>query len=340
MGMKTDLSSKQGRALLIALQRGIPLVRRPWAAMGQAVGMTETEVLLGVRDLFTRGVARRFGAVFDARSLGYESTLCAAGVPAGELEAAVARIVSNPGITHCYEREGHPNLWFTLTAIAEMLRPELERVTAALGAFDVLDLPALRKFKIEAVFGSSEDSQAPLPRAPSPALLPVVPLAERERQIVRRLQASIEVTGDPFGLLARELGYGATELLELLKRWEQDGVIRRIALVLRHRQLGFAANSMCVWAVAPDRMEAAGECMAQSPHVTHCYERPSSVAFPFNLYAMVHAKTREEAVGIFEQLGSEAGLADGRMLWSAREFKKSSPVFFSEPSALGEPGSG
>ena len=77
--------------------------------------------------------------------------------------------------------------------------------------------------------------------------------------------------------------------------------------------------------------------MARSPHVTHCYERPCFPAFPFNLYAMIHAKSREEAIGIFKQLG--VGLADGRMLWSVREFKKSSPVFFCEPPpALGKPG--
>jgi hypothetical protein len=110
-------------------------------------------------------------------------------------------------------------------------------------------------------------------------------------------------------------------------------------LVLRHRQLGFSANSMCVWAAAADQIEVAGASMARSPHVSHCYERPSFAAFPFNLYAMIHAKTRSEAVGMFEQLGSQAGLADGRMLWSAREFKKSSPVFFCEPMpTLGKAG--
>ena len=272
-------------------------------------------------------MARRFGAVFDSHSLGYESTLCAVEIPAAELDAAVARIAAHSGITHCYEREGHPNLWFTMTALAADLKSELARIAAALGnTYEVLNLPALQKFKIEAVFGQKGDTTPTVARgADGP---PCAPLPERERTIVRRLQANITVSADPFGNLAQELGYAPAELLALLKRWQQAGIIRRIGLVLRHRQLGFSANSMCVWAVAAGQIATAGASLAKSPHVTHCYERPCFPAFPYNLYAMIHAKSREEAIGIFQQLGHDAGLANGRMLWSVREFKKASPMFF------------
>lgn len=341
--------------LLVALQKGLPLVARPFAQIGSDLGLSEEAVLARVRNLFETGVARRFGAVFDSHSLGYESTLCAADVPDAELEAAVARIVPHPGITHCYAREGHPNLWFTMTAPAADLLQEIADVAAALGPYEVMNLPALRKFKIEAVFGQDEanarfeshkanDCQQPtvvfrhanMPArgAVGPPLrdydTPAAPLTEREREIVRRLQSNITVSEDPFGLLASEIDFDPAELLALLQQWEQAGVIRRIGLVLRHRQLGFSANSMCVWPVATDRIEAAGASMAKSPHVTHCYERPSFAVFPFNLYAMIHAKSREEAIGIFQQLGADAGLANGNMLWSVREFKKASPQFFCE----------
>jgi DNA-binding Lrp family transcriptional regulator len=322
--MKTASPDSQ---LLVALQKGLPLEPRPFARLGGKMGLSEETLLTKVRELFASGVARRFGAVFDSHSLGYESTLCAADVPSVDLEAAAARIHPHPGITHCYERDGHPNLWFTLTAPAAELLPEIARVAGTLGPYEVLNLPALRKFKIEAVFGraaAEEEPAAPTARA----TVPPAPLTERERRVVRRLQANLAVSADPFADLAQELGYDAAELLALLRRWEKTGVIRRIGLVLRHRQLGFAANSMCVWPVPADRIQAAGESMAKSRHVTHCYERPCFPAFPYNLYAMIHAKSREEAVGIFQQLGANAGLPDGRMLWSVHEFKKASPVFF------------
>ncbi len=314
--------------LLVMLQQGLPIVARPFASIGAELGLSEEDVLARVRGLFSSGVARRFGAIFESSRLGYLSTLCAVDVPTDDLEAAAKRIAPHPGITHCYEREGHPNLWFTMTAPTLELDQELARVSTALGAYTVLNLPALQKFKIEAVFGRNE--QTPVQKKPQQARTPVSPLSEQERTVVRRLQASIDVNEDPFGVVARDLRIDATELLALLKRWVAEGTIRRIGLVLRHRQLGFSANSMCVWTVPAERVKEAGEILARSQHVTHCYERPSSAAFPYNLYAMIHAKLREEAIQIFEQLAIDAELAPGRMLWSVREFKKSSPIFFCE----------
>jgi DNA-binding Lrp family transcriptional regulator len=314
--------------LLLALQKGLPIDPRPFERVGAPLGLSEAQVLEHVRAWFASGVARRFGAVFDSRRLGYSGTLCAVDVPAAGLEAAAAVLAPHAGITHCYEREGRPNLWFTLTAPAAGLEAELGRLAGALG-LAVLNLPALRKFKIEAVFGREDKEDTPRPAEPE-APEAVAPFSERERQVVRCLQASIAVHEDPFGDVARRVGYPPDELLALLARWQTAGVIRRIGLVVRHRELGFSANSMCVWKTPAERIEPAGRILARSPHVTHCYERPAFPAFPFNLYAMIHAKSRDEAVAIFEGLGAAAALAQGRMMWSVREFKKASPVFFTE----------
>ena len=338
-GMATQTTTQEEK-LLVALQSGVPFDPRPFARIGRSVGLTEDDVLGRVRAMFDAGVARRFGAVFDSRSLGYASTLCAVDIPESALETSAARLVPHPGITHCYQRDGHPNLWFTLTAPADALKDELARVSRCLGSYPVLNLPALRKFKIEAVFGRGKRKPAAAAPESDPALplpSPVAPLNENERQVVRRLQGSIPVVADPFGAIAQELGRDAASLLALLKQWKKSGVIRRVGLVVRHHQLGFEANSMCVWMVPADRIEPTGRIAGSSPHVTHCYERPASAVFPYNLYAMVHAKTRQEAAEIFAQIAADAGLPPGRMLWSVREFKKSSPIFFCESaSAAGD----
>ena len=352
--MKAD-SSTVDADLLVALQKGLPLEMRPFVAVGAALGLSEDEVLTRLRGLFETGVARRFGAVFDSRSLGYDSTLCAADIPASDLVSATARITPHPGITHCYERKGHPNLWFTLTAPADQLVSELGRISAALGPYPVLNLPALQKFKIEAVFGKSSQEDKGGERwtatsgrgqgatgsssgeTPPGGRRPPV-FSVHERAVIRALQGSISVERAPFSSVARKVGMDPEELLQLLRRWQQEGVIRRVALVVRHRELGFSANSMCVWKVAPEALVAAGQSMARSSHVTHCYERPASPAFPYNLYAMIHAQSPEGAVEIFKALGRDAALPEGTMMWSVREFKKSSPIFFCESEVkLGVP---
>ena len=62
--------------------------------------------------------------------------------------------------------------------------------------------------------------------------------------------------------------------------------------------------------------------------VTHCYERPFAPGFPFNLFAMIHARSMEEAKAKFAALEAAAGLSGGVMLVSTKEYKKPSMAFF------------
>jgi hypothetical protein len=72
--------------------------------------------------------------------------------------------------------------------------------------------------------------------------------------------------------------------------------------------------------------------------VTHCYQRLTPPAFPYNLFAMIHADSVDQARETFVRIGKQAGLGDGRMLVSVQEFKKSSPRFFCEAEDSGAGG--
>ncbi|MEI6971324.1 MAG: hypothetical protein WCL44_07365 [bacterium] len=321
------------KALLLALQRGIPITRRPWMEIATPLGRTEADVLLAGKDLFTRGIARRFGAVFDSRRLGYSSTLCAVDVPAGDIERVAAMFQPHPGVTHCYEREGKPDLWFTLTAPADKLDDELAKLRRALAPDILLNLPASRRFKVEVVLdaGSGDVEPAHGEIIPSAAIGNTPPTFDgRGKDLIRKLQGNLPLVEEPFTDIANDLKWEYDKLIDTLTAWKRAGIIRRIGFILRHREAGFVANGMCVWPVAADDVERAGKTLAGAPEVTHCYERSSSPAVPFNLYAMIHARARPEAEATFRRLSEKAGLTGGRMLVSVREFKKSSPVFFME----------
>jgi len=304
--------------------------------VGELLELSEADVLAKVHTLFASGVARRFGAVFDARSLGYESTLCAADVPEDQVPRAVAPLVVHPGVTHCYEREGQPNLWFTLTAPRARFDAELERLAAALRPREMLNLPMRRTFKIEAVFDPRRRAGRPVPtagrgrgaRPPHPP-----PLDERTRAVVRRLQEPFPLVPAPFAALGAQLGWPPAELLALLVRWRQTGLLRRIGLIVRHRELGFAANGLCAWRVPPARIAAAGRVLAACPAITHCYERRPHAQFPYNLFAMLHAADRETAGRLRDAVAAEANLDDGLLRFSTREWKKTSPRFFETEAA-------
>jgi DNA-binding Lrp family transcriptional regulator len=337
----------QESAALVALQRGIPLAERPFAELGASLGLSEEAVLALVRRLLDAGDARRFGAVFDARRLGYRSALCAMTVPRVRLAEAAAKVTAVRGVTHAYERgwpaelpadspggpDGHgwPNLWFTLATPAADFGQELEALRAACRPYAIHELPATRRFKIDVVFDlrTRDRDERVEPRLPLiKAQAPAVELNAAEKALVRLLEGDVPVRARFFEALAQQAGVSESALLHQVRAWQASGVLRRIGLLLRHREIGLKANGMCCWNLPePDVMEA-GRRVASFPEVTHCYERPWMDIFPFRLYAMIHTSTWEGTQRLFERITREAGLSGGQLLLSVTEFKKTSMQFF------------
>jgi DNA-binding Lrp family transcriptional regulator len=323
-------------ALLVALQRGIPLCEAPFAALADEQGMTEEEVLAFIRQRLASGDARRFGAVFDSRHLGYRSALCAIHAPDAELPRLAGLVIAEPGVTHCYERKPTlhpdrpcPNLWFTLAAPADAFAETLDALRRACRPYAINELPALKRFKIDVVFDLRNRKE---PSAPYSTVDLNVSGAEsmneRQRAIVRLLQGNIPLNSRLFEAPAAELGLAEHELIEQLRAWQERGIMRRIALLLRHRKMGFTANGMCCWEVPAETIQAAGTRVAAFPEVTHCYERPPTALFPYRLYAMIHTPSAAETLALYERITREASLASGELLLSSTEFKKTSMSFF------------
>lgn len=145
------------RSLLDLIQTDFPLVRCPYAALGEKLGLSESACYDRVKALKAAGLVRRVGASFDARRLGYVSTLVAAEVASDRLDAVAAQVNAFPGVTHNYARSGEMNLWFALVAKD---RAEIEVVLANVRGWEgvrrVLELPATKTYKLRAVFGAAE----------------------------------------------------------------------------------------------------------------------------------------------------------------------------------------
>ena len=137
------------KRLVTLHQSGFPVTERPFATIGEQMGIKEQEVIDRIKTIESSGEIRRLGASFDSRRLGYSSTLCAVNVPPEKLESAVEVINSYYNVTHNYERNHRYNVWFTLIA------PSRERIEEILGEIEeragigpVLNLPAKRIFKV------------------------------------------------------------------------------------------------------------------------------------------------------------------------------------------------
>jgi DNA-binding Lrp family transcriptional regulator len=111
-------------------------------------------------------------------------------------------------------------------------------------------------------------------------------------------------------------------VLERLNFLLEEEVIRRFAATIGHRALGIVANAMIVWRVPSKDVERVGGIMASFDEVTHCYERPSSPKWPYNLYSVVHSTSRDECRKVAAEISRKAGVEDYQVLFSEREFKK------------------
>lgn len=140
------------RKLLDIIQTAFPLTPRPYATLGEQLGISEEEALTRVRSLRERKFIRRLGANFQSHKLGFRSTLCAAKVPEDRLDAFVAAVNAHPGVTHNYLRAHDYNVWFT------MIGPSWEAVCADLDTLSrdtgiaILNLPAEKLYKIRVNF--------------------------------------------------------------------------------------------------------------------------------------------------------------------------------------------
>jgi DNA-binding Lrp family transcriptional regulator len=339
--------------LMYRLQRGMPIVRRPFAEVGSEVGLSEQQVIERVRGYFQAGKARRMGAIFDLRRLGYTSVLCAVAVQPEDLDEVAGRITPHEGVTHCYLRTPAPdrdtapqevdgltlpNLWFTLSVLGERFESELSAMRERVAPRRLLVLPAIRRFKINVVFDMREKQQK---QEEVPALAADESGAAKwdgvareftpeEKALVRAVRDNIPVQSEPFRAAAEDAGWEHEQALDTLREWDESGVLRRVALICKHRRIGFKANGMCTWRVPQEEAAERGRRLAAHPEVTHCYQRVCVPEFPYNIYAMIHSGAWEDTRSLFRELTDEMGFGDGLLFLSTREFKKTSPRPFSE----------
>ena len=184
-----------------------------------------------------------------------------------------------------------------------------------------MNLPTIRQFKIGVYFdmGGNGGTLGGAPKVPSREVLA---LSSVERAIVEELQQDLPLVSQPFDAMAADVGMGIDEFLACCRSLMDRGAMRRFGASIRHYNAGFAANAMACWVVPVARIEEVGARMAACKEVSHCYERPTGKGWPFNLFTMIHGKSREECHATARRMSLDTGVSDYRLLFGVREFKK------------------
>jgi len=149
-----------------------------------------------------------------------------------------------------------------------------------------------------------------------------------DKKIIAAVQEDFPLVCEPYRELALQIGISEDELLHRLEKFRHQGHMRRMGAVLRHREVGYAANALCAWKVPSERVEAVAALMVAHPAISHCYERVTFPEWPYNFYIMLHRHTQQECRQIAEELAEAVGLSEYRMLFSIREWKKTSMRYF------------
>jgi len=317
--------------LLFQMQNAFPMIQKPFEVIAKELNTTEEDILSMVQVLKDEKIIRQTSAIFDTKRLGYKSSLVAFKVAEDKVEEAAAIINTHPGVSHNYLRNHDYNIWFTM-AVEPTSRFGLEKTIDILksqtGAKDAIVLPTLKMFKISVKMDTTgkRTKKEKLKKLAHKE----IELTAEHIAVIKELQKDIEVTQEPFKKAIEKLNLTYERFFEIAHELKDAGVMRRYATILNHRKAGFGANAMSVWAVPKEDGERIGKEMAEFSAVSHCYLRPSYPNWPYNLFAMVHAKTQEECDTLIEEMAKESGLTEYGKLYSTVEFKKQRLVYFDD----------
>jgi len=353
------------RTILDIIQDEFPVCAAPYDEIARRAGTSPEDAEQRVAAMREGGVIRRLGAIMDSRAIGMVTTLVAADVEADAVEAVASHVDRFGEVTHCYLREGLPALWFTLVAASqERIDAALAEVRTLPGVHSVMEFPATRVFKLGVKVNvetpeKPEDKRLISPRrhgdhgerqrrgrgerhtedSRSPPCSPCLrgeesacggtaaPLSDSERAILRELARDLPEGSRPFAEIASRAGLGEDEVLARVRGLLERGVIRRVAAIVRDRKLGYEGNAMVAWQVPPEKLEQAGAAAAARPEISHAYARRTTPEWQYNLYTMIHAKSREEAMAVVEELAPSIGATDRKALFTVREFTKRRPDY-------------
>lgn len=161
-------------------------------------------------------------------------------------------------------------------------------------------------------------------------------VTDTDRRILAAIEDGLPRVSRPYRAVAERLGLAEDEVIARLQAMLDSGVLKRLGVIVRHHELGFAANAMVVWDIPDADVDETGRRMARLPFVTLCYRRERRPpAWPYNLFCMIHGRDRQTVHAQIERLRAELGLAGiaSAILFSCGRFKQRGARYGSVPQS-------
>ncbi len=322
-------------------QKGFPLTRQPYKTIAEQLAhvnitTSEIEVFQAINELNNVEVLSRVGPVFDHKKAG-ASTLAALAVPPKDLDKIAGIVNQFEQVNHNYGREPYYqkqkyNLWFVVTASDMVaLNSTLTNIKLLTG-LPVLVLPMEASYHIDLAFSinvtgkESPTSNQKNNKVTNQICNTAISLTKLEKIALRgAIEKGLPTHLTPYKIIAEQLALTEQQVLMQISLWQEEGLIRRFGLVIKHRKLGYDANAMVVWNIPNDEMDNVAQRLAKCAPVSLCYQRPRRLPdWPYNLFCMIHGTDRtlvlQQISQITEQLGLESIQKD--VLFSFKAYKQ------------------
>jgi DNA-binding Lrp family transcriptional regulator len=317
-------------------QKGFPLTSQPYKTISEQLAQanietSEYEVFQAIKELNNQEVLSRIGPVFDHKKAG-ASTLAALAVPPNDLDKVAGIVNQFEQVNHNYGREHTYNLWFVVTAKDMLaLNSTLENIELLTG-LPVLILPMEASYHIDLAFSINVTGiKSPTSNQKNKELTNQknnisLNLTDIEKNTLRNaIEKGLPIELLPYQAIAKQLGLSEQQVQRQIALWQQEGLIRRFGLVIKHRRIGYNANAMVVWNIPNEDMDKVALRLAKCDPVSLCYQRPRRLPdWPYNLFCMIHGTDRalvlQQIKQITEQLGLESIEKD--ILFSFKAYKQ------------------
>jgi len=151
-----------------------------------------------------------------------------------------------------------------------------------------------------------------------------------DQRLLTAVQQGLAITSRPYQALGERLGLNEQQVLERLARLQNTGLIKRLGVIVKHRQLGYRANAMVVWNIPDEQVQQIGVHISSFEFVNLCYRRPRYGSdWPYNLFCMIHGKSRDivyQQIDCLIQACQLQGFAND-VLFSRRCFKQRGALY-------------
>jgi DNA-binding Lrp family transcriptional regulator len=147
--------------------------------------------------------------------------------------------------------------------------------------------------------------------------------------VQRALQEGLPIVAQPYLALAEELGVSELQVIEAIGQLQDQGLIKRFGMILKHRELGYRANAMVVWDVPDSAVDEVGASLGEESCVTLSYRRPRRPPeWNYNLFCMIHGRSRDIVTAQLQDIVTRKQLNyPHQLLFSSQCFKQRGAVY-------------